>query len=107
MEVGAAAAAVRGKAIRQHAYDTVEVLPLQASERIRALHEAKEGVLVPLLCRSGGDDLLRQDIERLLRDAEAVQLTGPHGGEQSRALHEVVAGDREEAAHGYGANLVA
>src|SRR5262249_5965745 len=51
-----------------------------------------------------GDDLLRQDVERRLRNREAIQLAAPHRVEQRRRLDQLVARQREqtplrEAAH--------
>ena len=45
-----------------------------------------------------GDDLLGQHVERLLRDAQRVQLAAPHGVEQRGALGQVVEREREQAA---------
>ena len=54
-----------------------------------------------------GDHLLSEDIKRLGRYLDAVQLAGAHGANRRRALHELVAGERIEDALGYGAEPVA
>jgi len=43
-----------------------------------------------------GDDLLRQDVERLFRDGQAVELAAAHAVDEGRTLNELVARQREE-----------
>ena len=48
-------------------------------------------------------DLLGQDVERRVAQRERVELAAPRGAHQRRALDQLVAGEREEAALGGGA----
>ena len=91
---GAAPAAPRGEAFRQHAHHRREILPRQRAVGRGTAHERVELVLVPFARGHFGDDLLGQHVERLLRDGEPVELAAADAVEQRRALHQLVAGQR-------------
>ena len=54
-----------------------------------------------------GDDLLHEDVDGLVGDFEAVELSGAHLADEGGLLEEVVAGGGEEAAFGDGSAPVA
>ncbi len=66
-----------------------------------------ERALLPLLGRAGGDDLLRQDVERRLGDARFFQQAAPQPAHQRRALDQRVARQREQPPLGQPAPRVA
>src|SRR6266536_1341337 len=84
-------AAAGAEAVRQHAHHRREILPRQRAIGRGTAHERIEFVLVPFARGHFGDDLLRQHIERLLRDREAVELAAADAVEQRRALHQLIA----------------
>ena len=77
-----------------------EILARQRAVGPSAADQRVELVLAPLLSGNLGDDLLRQDIERLLREDQPVEFTAAHTVEQRGAFDELVARQREEAALG-------
>ena len=86
MDQRGAAAAPGRVAGREHRDDVVELLAREIAIRIGAAQEVEERVLVPFLGGRFGDDLLREHVERLLRDADAVELAVPHGAHHRRAF---------------------
>src|SRR5439155_1645353 len=64
MQVRARAAAPRGDAIAEHGDDVVEFAARQIRVRRRAAHEPIERFVAEVAGRAGGDELLRQDVER-------------------------------------------
>lgn len=93
-------------ALGKHPQDFVEALALQPGVGFGADHQAIEVVLAPLLAGHFGDDLLRQHVQRLAWQHQAVQLATAHAVEQRRAFHQVVAGGREQPALGGAADTV-
>jgi len=62
--------------------------------------EVREG---PGLSRDGGDHLLREDIERLLRDPQMVQLPLPDGPDERGCFYQFLAfGDDDSPFRGAG-----
>ena len=94
----AAPAAPRAKPSASIADDGSEILARQRAIRPGAAQQREELVLVPFPCRDFGDDLLRQHVERLLRDREAVEFAAADAVEQRRAFDQLVARQRKEAA---------
>ena len=60
----------------------------------------------PCLAGDHGDDLLRDDVERVFRDLDAIELAGVDGTHRRRTLDEVVARQRKENSLGDGAEPV-
>ena len=50
-----------------------------------------KGHLGPILHRNFSNDVLRQYVERLMRDGQPVKLAAVHAIQQRRAFHEVIA----------------
>ena len=107
MDQRAAPAAAGGEAFGQHAHDGVEVLARESAIRPGAAHASNRAVLGPFLRRDLGDDLLRQHVERLLRDGQPIELAAAHAVEQRRAFDQVVARQREQPALRHAADRVA
>ena len=98
MQIGAAPAALGVDAFGEHAHHGVEILAREIAVRIGAAHEREELVFAVLARGDFGDDLLREHVERMLGDAQAVELAAAHGIEQRDAVDELVAAAREDAA---------
>src|SRR5262245_49067390 len=106
MEQSAAAPFLGAEATSQHRYDVIKVLPSQIAIRPGLPHQFEEFVFLPILARSSGDDLLSQDIERLPRDAQAVQLAARNTSQQRRRFHQFIPAQRKQAAFGKSASFV-
>ena len=63
-----------------------------------ATDQREDRVLTPLTRGDLGDDLLRQHVERQLRDYEAIELAATDAVEQCCAFDQLVARQREEPA---------
>ena len=98
MDQRAAPAAPRAEAVGQHVDDRREILPRQVAIRPGAPHQREQLVLAPLARGDLGDDLLRQHVERLLRDRETIELAAADAVEQRRALDQLVARQRKQPA---------
>ena len=107
VQVGAAPPAAGGEAFGQHPYHGVEAVAGQAAVGVRPAHDRIQLVGRPLARRALGDDLLRQDVERRVRDRDLVQVPPRRCREQRAPFHQVVAAEREEPALGRGADRVA
>ncbi len=107
VEQRARAAAARRDAVGQHVDDRIEVGARQVRVRSGLREPRVERVLVPLVGRARRDDLLREDVERGVAQADAVDLGAPRGAHEGGALDELVAREREEAALGRRADRVA
>ena len=79
MQVSPPPAPPRGEAFGQHANDFIKLFALQISEWIRATNHLEQRVLCPFFRRDGRHDLLRENIERLLRDFEMIEFASAHG----------------------------
>ena len=84
-------AATRAESFRQHA-DHCEIFVVrQLRVRVRATQYTEQFVFGPFAGRHFGHDLLRQHVERLGRDRDAVQLAAPHGVEQRCTFDQLIA----------------
>ena len=91
MQQRCAAPAARAEALRQHVHALVEFFAPQCAVGIRAAHQREQLILGAFARRHLGGDLLRQHVERVLRNGQAIQLAAAHRIEQRRALHQFVA----------------
>ena len=91
VDKGATASAPRGEAGRQHGYHRSIVLRLEPPIRIGAPHDREKLLGLPFLRSHLGGDLLRQHVQWLLQDDQAVKLSPPYAVEQRVALDEIVA----------------
>src|SRR5439155_6518608 len=98
----------RGRyAVGQHRDDVVALLTSKIAERIGAARELPRVLLGHLAGRGLGHDLLREDVQRLRRKGEAVELAGPGRVDAGRALQELVARQWEQDAFGRAEHAVA
>ena len=91
----------------EHVDHAVEIGAGEVGVGPRAPAELVERVFVPLLAGGGGDDLLRQHVERRVPQTDGVDVGPPGGADQRRALDQLVAGEREKATLGRGGESVA
>ena len=103
----AARTAPRLNAVREHLEHGVEVGAGQVGIGRGATDERVEVIFSPRLADGGGHDLLGQDVERRHRRQHAVEPAGAHAAQERRALHQLVARGRVEAALGRGAARMA
>ncbi len=96
VQMRAAPAALRVKPIGQHPHQLTEFFAGDVAERIGALINRQQLVFLPLLQRNFGDDLLCQNIERLVRHLDAVELPEPHCIEQRCTVAQLVARQRKQ-----------
>src|SRR5262245_52356815 len=82
VQISASAAAASRVALSQHSNDGIEIVPPEIAIRIGVANHFIKRVLGPLIGCNRGDDLLSQDVQRLLRYAEPVQLAPAHGVNQ-------------------------
>jgi hypothetical protein len=99
VQMGGAAAAPRRDAVGEHGDHGIEVVSGEVAKGIGAPDQLPQRLDLDLaLARGHRDDLLGEDVERVLGDGQAVELAGldrAHGG---GALHQLVAGEREQDA---------
>ena len=74
--------------------------------RIGAADQGVQIVFAPVLAGGGGDDLLRQNIERVLGDLDALQIAVADGANERGAFDQFIARGGEEAALRLGADPV-
>jgi len=100
MEVRPAATARVRNAFAEHRYDRVKVRALQIAIRICSPDQRKQIVLREFLASRHRDNLLRQDIERIFRNLQPVELAAADRPHQRCAFDQLVTSRREQAAFG-------
>jgi hypothetical protein len=90
-------AATRAEALGDHAHYGQILVARQARVGIGASEDAEQLLFVPVARRHLGHDLLGENVERLRRYRDAVELAAPHCVEERRAFHQLVARQREKA----------
>ena len=98
--------AARAEALGQHAEAFVELRAREVAVAVRPAHEIVKSVLLPLLRRYLGRNLLREDIERACGHQQTVQLAAPHGIDERRAFDELITRGRKQPALGDPAHRV-
>ena len=98
MQIRAVAAAASVDALREHGDDFIEIAALEIAIRVGAPHQCKKIIFAPVLGRASGHNLLRQNVQRILRDADAIEVAAPHGAHQRRTFDQFAARRREDAA---------
>ena len=71
-------------------------LAVEIPVRPGATHRREQRVLAPVLGRDHGDDLLREDVERMHRHVQRIELAAPHRVEYRGALDELVPRERKQ-----------
>ena len=74
IEIRAVTSATCGDALGEHLQNVFEFLTRQIAIRIGAPNHLEQFVLVPLFAAQHGDDLLRQDVERLVGNHDAIEI---------------------------------
>src|SRR5262249_20672739 len=93
----AAPAAAGDVAAREHLPDLEGSLLLEIPGRVALLEKPGQSVLAPLPLRRGlGDDLLGEDVERLVGHRDPVELALAHRLDHGGAFDEIVARERED-----------
>jgi hypothetical protein len=96
----AAAPATRAEALRNHLDDRREIFTRQGAIGPGAAHQSEETLFAPFARGHFGDDLLRQNIERVFGDAETIELAAGDRIEQRGAFDQLVARQREQPSLG-------
>ena len=107
VQVRPAAPAGRGDTLGEHLQHGVVILARKRAVRVGHSRQPEKVRLLKLLAGHRGHDLLGQDIQRGLRDAQAIQLTLPDGVHQGGAFDETVPRHGEQAPPGQCAYPVA
>ena len=84
MQQRAAPASFGAEAASQHLHHVVKFFPGKISVRPGLPHQLEKFLLLPVLAGGGGDDLLREDIERFLRNVQAIQFAACDAPQQCR-----------------------
>src|SRR5271155_4554423 len=98
MQVRAVAAAARGDAVGKHGDDFVEILALEMAIRKCAADSREEVVLLPVFCRTRGDDLLGGNVEGSVRNVDAIEFPVADGANECGTFQKLVARCRKKAA---------
>ena len=91
MDERASAASAGGEALAQHAHDRVEIALAHGTEGPRAAQPIIKLRLRPILRCDFRDNLLREHVERSVRDRQAIKLPATHAVDQRCALNQIVA----------------
>ena len=98
MQQRAAAAARSCDAFRKHRHYCFVVAQRQIAVRIRGADQIVEFGFAPVLARRLCDNLLRHDVQRVLRDFDALQIAAANRVNDRRAFDQLVARRREQDA---------
>jgi hypothetical protein len=97
----------RGAPSGVHREHAIEGLTRERAERPRRAHEREQVVFEKGLIAAGGNDLLGEDVERVLGLRGAIEQTRAHRVYERRAGDQFVAREREQAALRQAAEAVA
>ncbi|HEX6640353.1 MAG TPA: hypothetical protein VF215_04540 [Thermoanaerobaculia bacterium] len=73
---------------------------------VRAAHQLEQSIRRPVIDGHGGDDRLRQDIERVLHDLGGLDIARAHGRDDRRDLHGIIPKRRHQHTPALGAERV-
>ena len=107
VKVGTAAAIAGCYPLREHLDHLVVSFSRQLSVRVRLAHQVEKLVLIPLPRGALSHHLLGQNVQWPGRYLQPVQVAATDAAHQRHALHELVSGQREEAALRRAAQVVA
>ena len=80
----------------EHRQELPPSLAVEIPVRPGAAHRREQRVLAPVLGRDHGDDLLREDVERMHRHVQRIELAAPHRVENRGALDQLVPRERKQ-----------
>ncbi|MNZ61958.1 hypothetical protein D3C78_800640 [compost metagenome] len=106
MQVGATDALTTVVTLGEHVQQRLVVFVVESGVGRGAAQHLQQRLLRPFLTTDLGDDLLRQHVQRRLRDQQGIEFAPAHAVEQRGAFDQVVAGGGEQAALGRAADLV-
>src|SRR2546429_556966 len=106
MDVRAPPPPPRRVSLGEHLHHGVEVLARDVVVRVRPPHRLEQRILLPLLACHRRHDLLGQDVERVRRDDQPVELALVRRPHQRGTLDQLVARQREQPALGHGGEVV-
>ena len=87
MQECAASAALRRDAFREHLDDGIELRARQLTVRVGAANQFVEIIFPPRFTSSGGNDLLREHIERPRWDLERIERARANRVNERRAFN--------------------
>src|ERR1051325_8681006 len=97
MEIRGAPAALGRESIGKHPDDGIELFARQIAIGVSAPHHLKQISFGPFLGGRGGDDLLREYVERQLGKLQPIEFTATDGIDNCRALHQLISRERENS----------
>ncbi len=97
VNIGAIAAALCSDAFGQHFQNCIERRPGEITVRIGAPHQGEHLILAPLFGGTSRHDLLRQHIQRRVRNHQPVQIALADGAHQRRTLEQIIARGGKQA----------
>src|SRR5215213_1208253 len=89
---------LRAETFREHSHYRVKLLAIQIAIWVSTTNHPEEIVFAPLLGRNGSDHLLRENVERLFRNLQTIQLTTSNRIHNRCTLNELVARERKDPA---------
>ena len=95
MQVRARAAAGSRDTLRQHFEHAVEIATIERAVGPGAADKIEEFVFTELFASAGGDHLLRENVERVARNLQAVERAVVDGAHQRGALDQFIASGGE------------
>ena len=107
MHVRAAAPAPGREPVGEHLHHRIEVFAREIAVRVGPAHQLVQRRLVPLFARHRRDHLLRENVERVVRDDQPVELPLARRPQQRRALDQLVARQRKHPSLGHGGQMMA
>ena len=106
VQIGAAGSVAGRIALGEHSQQCLEGRIVERGIGRRAVKRLQQLILAPLTTGHFRDDLLRQHVQRRVRDLQRVQLATTHGVEQRGTLDQVVAGAGKQPPLGHPGDLV-
>src|SRR5207244_210667 len=95
----------RRESLGEHLHHGVEVLARDVAVRVRPPHHLEQRILLPLVACHRRHDLLSQDVERVRRNDQPVELALVRGPHQRGTLDQLVARQREQPTLGHGGEV--
>src|SRR5262245_6357153 len=100
MQVGAGATARRGNAFGQDFEHAIEIPTFERSVWPSAADEVEELIFTEVLASTGSHHLLREDVQRVARNLQPVELTAMDRSDQRGAFNQLIARSGEQSTLG-------
>src|SRR5690242_6630131 len=98
MDQRRAPAAFSAKTVGQHLDNAVEFYPGEVSIRPGSARELEQFGFIPIVSRARSHNLLRQNIERLFRNKQAIQFAAPDRSQQGGDFNKLIPSQRKDSA---------